>query len=105
MSVGGRLLEQPPIGLGQALEQLADLEVVAGHRAHQRHPLLADVLGDGLLVHLGGQVVATLGGILMEGALQKIQGGVDLALELFLAKPEEFGLFAHKYTYKYAYFL
>ena len=30
---------------------------------------------------------------------------MDLALELFFAELEEFGLFAHKYAYIYAYFL
>ena len=40
----------------------------------------------------------------MEGALEEVQGVVDLAFELFLAEPEHFCSFIHKYAYIYAYF-
>jgi len=48
--------------------------------------------------------MAALGGILVQRPLEEVQGGVDLALELFPAEPENFTLFAHKYAYNYAYF-
>ena len=48
---------------------------------------------------LSGQMIAALGGIFVQGALEEVQGLVDLALELFLAEPKDFGLFAHKYAY------
>jgi len=88
-------LEPAPIGLGKALEELAHFEVILGHGPNQRDQLFAHVFGDSLLVHLEGQVVAALGGIFMERALEQVQGLVDLAFELFLAEAEEFGLFAH----------
>jgi hypothetical protein len=56
------------------------------------------------LVHLEGQVVAALGGVLVERTLEELEGVVDLAFELFLAESESFGLFAHEYAYIYAYF-
>jgi hypothetical protein len=97
-------LEQAPISLGKALEELADFEVISGHGADQGHPFLADVAGDGFLVNLEGEVIAALGGIFVEGPLEEVEGLEDLALELFLAEVEEFGLFAHAYAYLYAYF-
>jgi hypothetical protein len=97
-------LEQPPVSLGETLEEFADFEVIAGHGADLGHQVLADVFGDGLLVHLGGEVVTPLGGILVERALEELQGIVDLALELLFAELENFGWLAHKYAYIYAYF-
>jgi hypothetical protein len=49
-------------------------------------------------------VIAPLGGVLVEGSLEQVQGVVDLAFKLFLPELEEFGSFAHKYAYIYAYF-
>jgi hypothetical protein len=89
--------------LGQAAQELTDFEVVGGHGADQRHQLFADVLGDGFLVDLEGQVVAALGGIFVEGALQEVQGLLDLALELILSGLESLALFIHMYAYNYAY--
>jgi hypothetical protein len=97
-------LEQPPVDLGEAAEELTDLEVVARHGADQRDQFLADVFGDGLLVDFDREVVAALGRIFMERALEEAEGGVDLALQLFLPEAEEFVLFAHQYAYIYAYF-
>ena len=97
-------MEEPPISIRKPLEEFADFEVIAGHRADLGCQFLADVFGDGLLVHLGGEVVAALGGVFVEGALEEIQGIVDLAFELFLAELENFMLFAHRYAYIYAYF-
>ena len=97
-------MEQAPVGLGEALEEFADPEMVAGHGADLGHPFLAHVFGDGLLVHLGREMVAALGGIFVERTLQEFQGLVDLALELCLAEPEDFVLFVHQYVYIYAYF-
>jgi hypothetical protein len=97
-------LEQAPVGLGEAVEELADLEVVAGHGADQWDQFLADILGHGLLVDLEGEVVAALGGVFVEGALEEVQGVVNLAFELFLSELEELALFAHKYAYLYAHF-
>jgi hypothetical protein len=77
------------------LEQLAHLEVVAGHGADLDHQILADVFGDGLLMHLGREVVAALGRIFVERALEQVQGRVDLALELFPAALESFVLWVH----------
>jgi hypothetical protein len=48
-------------------------------------------------------MIAALGGVFVERALEEVQGGVDLALELFPAEPENFVLLAHKYAYNYAY--
>jgi len=97
-------LEQAPVSLGEPLEKFAHFEVIARHGADLWHQLLADVFGDGLLVRFGSEVVATLGRVFVEGTLEEVQGVIDLALELFLAELKDFGLFAHKYTYIYAYF-
>jgi hypothetical protein len=98
-------LEQAPVSFREPLEELADFKVVAGHGADQRDQFLADIFGHRLLVHLDREVVASLGGVFVEGALEEIQSVVDLAFELLLAKLEEFTLFAHdKYAYIYAYF-
>jgi hypothetical protein len=78
--------------------------VIAGHGTDLRDQLPADVFGDGLLVHLGGEMITALRGVFVEGALEELQGIVDLALELFLAEPKNLGLFAHKNAYIYAYF-
>ena len=98
-----RQLEQPPIGGGEALEEFADFQVIGRHQAHARDQFLADVFGDGLLVNLGGEMVTALGGILVEGTLEQVQGALDLAVELGLAELESVGWFAHKYAYIYAY--
>jgi hypothetical protein len=98
-------LQQAPVSLGETLEELAHLEVIAGHGTDLRHQLLADVFGDSLLVDLSGEVVTPLGGILVKGTLEELQSVSDLALELFFAELEDFGLFAHKYAYIYAYFM
>jgi hypothetical protein len=90
--------------LGQAAQEFADFEMVGGHGADLGNQIPADVAGERLLIHFGGEVVASLGGVLVERALEEVQGGVDLALELFLAEPENFVLFAHKYAYYYAYY-
>ena len=97
-------LEQPPVDLREAAEELTDLEVVARHGADQRDQFLADVFGDALLVDFDREVVAALGRIFMERALEEAEGGVDLALELLLTEAEEFVLLAHVYAYIYAYF-
>jgi hypothetical protein len=85
------------------LEEFADLEVIARHGPDAGDQFGADVLGDGFLVHLGGEVEAALGGVFMERALQEVQGVVDLAFELLLAELEDFVFFAHTYAYIYAY--
>jgi hypothetical protein len=97
-------LEQAPVGVGEALEELADLEVIGCHGADAGDQFFADVFGEGLLVDFGGEVVAALGGVFMEGALEEVQGGGDLALELFFAEEEELMLFAHTSAYLYAHF-
>jgi len=79
-------LEQTPVDLGKADQQLAQLEVIAGHGPDLRHQLLAHVFGDRFLVELGGEVVTALGGIFMEGTLEQMEGGGDLAVELLLAE-------------------
>jgi hypothetical protein len=84
----GRQLEEVPIDLREAAQESSDLEVVAGHGADLGDEVLAHVFGDGLLVDLGGEVIAALGGVFMEGALEQIQRGLGLAFELFLAKEE-----------------
>jgi len=96
-------LEQPPVDLRKAAEELTDLEVVARHGADQRDQFLADVLGDGLLVDFDREVEAALGRIFVERALEEAEGGVDLALELLLTEAEEFVWLAHRYAYIYAY--
>ena len=97
-------MEQAPVGVGEALRELAQLAMVLGHGVDLGDQLLADVLGDGLLVHLGGEVIAPLRGVFMEGALEEVEGLVDLPLELLLAEPEGVMGFAHLYAYIYAYF-
>jgi hypothetical protein len=47
-------------------------------------------------------VIAALGGSFVQGALEEVQGGGDLAVELFLAEVEECGVLAHKCAYIYA---
>jgi hypothetical protein len=55
------------------------------------------------LLHLGGEVVAALRGVLVEGSLEEVQGLIDLALELFLAELEDWAEFTHVYAYLYGY--
>ena len=97
-------MEQAPVGFRKALEEFADLQVIGGHGADQGHQLVTNIFSDRLLVHLGGEVVTALRGIFVQRALEEIQRLVDLALELLLAELKEFGLFAHRYAYIYAYF-
>jgi hypothetical protein len=96
-------LEQPPVGFGEALEEFADLEMVARHGTDQWHQFFTDVFSDSLLLDFDGEVIAALGGVFVEGTLEEVEGLVDLALELFLAELEGFALFAHKYAYLYVY--
>ena len=95
----GRQLEQAPISLGETLKQFADFEVIACHRPDLGNELPANVFGQGLLVHFGGQVVPTLRRIFVKRALEEIQGLIDLALELLFAEVKKFGLLAHVYAY------
>jgi len=88
-------LEQAPVDVGEAPEEFARLEVIGGHGPDAGDQLPADVFGDGLPVDLGGQMIAALGGIPMEGALEQIEGVVDLAFESILAELEELVLLAH----------
>ena len=60
---------------GETLEEFAHLEVIARHGADLGHQILADVFGDGFLVHLGSEVVAALGGVFVERTLEEVQGG------------------------------
>jgi len=78
--------------------------MVGGQRADLGDEFLADIFGDGFAVHLGGQMPAALGGVLVERALQQVQGVVDLPFKLFLPEQQVFALFAHEYAYNYAYF-
>jgi hypothetical protein len=75
-------LEQPPVGVGEALEKPAQLEMVAGHGADLGDELLADVFGAGFPVHFDGEMAAALGGVLVEGTLEQIEAEVDLAKPL-----------------------
>jgi hypothetical protein len=97
-------LEEAPVGLRETLEEFADFEVIGGHGTDLGDQFPADVFGDRLLVDLGGEVIPTLGGILVKGTLEEVQRLVDLALELLLAELEDFTLFAHRYAYIYAHF-
>jgi hypothetical protein len=97
-------LEQPPVDVGEAAQEFAHFEVVGSHGSDLGNQVFADVFGDGLLVHLGGEVVAALGRVFVERALEEVQGIGELAGELFLAEEQEVMLFAHKYAYTYAYF-
>jgi hypothetical protein len=97
-------LEQAPVGIGKSLEEFADVEMVASHGANLGHQFFTNIFGEGLLIHLGGEVVAALRGVLVQRALEEVQGVIDLALQLFLAEPEDLVLFAHLYAYLYAYF-
>ena len=98
-------MEQSPVSLRESLQEFAHFKVITGHGPDQRDQFLAHVLGDGFLVHLDREVIAPLGGVFMEGALEQVQGVVDLVLELFLAELENFDFFAHKYAYIYAYYM
>jgi hypothetical protein len=97
-------LEQPPVSLRESLEEFTDFDVIAGHGPDQGNQFFADVFGDRPLLDFAGEMVAALGRVFMERPLEKIQSVVDLALELFLAELKDFGLFAHKYAYIYAYY-
>ena len=97
-------MEQTPVSFREPLQQFAHFKVIAGHGADLRDQLLTDIFGDGLLVQLGGEMIAALRGVFVEGALEEFQGIVDLTLELFFAELKNLGLFAHKYAYIYAYF-
>jgi hypothetical protein len=96
-------LEQAPIHLRKAGEELTDFAVILSHRADLRDQFLADVLGDGLLFDLGGEMEAALGGILVQGALEEVQDLGYLVLDLVAAEPQGIMLFAHMYAYIYAY--
>jgi hypothetical protein len=87
-------LEEAPVGLRKPLEELADFEMVAGHGANLGDQLFADIFGQGLLRYFGGQVVAALRGILVQGALEEVQGVIDLTLQLFPAELEDLVLLA-----------
>lgn len=76
--------------------------MIPGQGADLGHQFLTDIFGDGLLVHLGGEVMAALGGVFVEGSLEEVEGLEDLALELLLAELEEFGWLAPRYAYYYA---
>jgi hypothetical protein len=82
-------LQQPPVGVGEPLEKLADLEVVVGHGADLSDQFLADVLGHGFLVHLGSEVVAALGRVFVVRNLQEVQTEADLLVELLLTELED----------------
>ena len=97
-------MEQPPVSFRKPLQQFAHFKVIAGHGADLRDQLLTDIFGDGLLVHLGGEVVAALGRSFVERALEEVQGVVDLTFELLLAELEKWAELAHKYASIYAYF-
>jgi len=79
-------LEQPPVSLRESLKEFAYLEVIGRHGADQRDQFLADIFGHRLLADLDREVVASLRGVFVEGALEEIQSVVDLAFELLLAK-------------------
>ena len=98
-------MQQPPVGVGEPLEELAEFEVVAGHGADLRDQFLADVFGDGLLVHLGGEMVAALGRVFVERTLKEVQTEADLPVELLLADLEDLKFFAHKHAYIYAHII
>jgi hypothetical protein len=87
-------LEQAPVGIGKPLEELANFEMVAGHGANLGDQRFANIFGHSLLGHLGGEVVTPLGGILVQGALEEVQGVIDLPLELFPAELEDLVLLA-----------
>ena len=97
-------MKQTPVSFRKALEEFANLEVIGGHGANAGHQLLAHIFSDRLLIHFGGEVVAALGRVFVQRTLEQIQSLVDLALELLLAELKNFGLFAHKYAYIYAYY-
>ena len=78
--------------------------MVAGHGANLGHQFFADIFSKSLLIHLGREVVTALRGVLVQGALEEVQGVIDLALELFPTELEDLVLFAHMYAYLYAYF-
>jgi hypothetical protein len=98
-------LQQPPVGVGEPLEELAEFEVVAGHGADLRDQFLADVLGHGFLIHLGGEVITALGRVFVERTLEQVQTEADLPVELLLADSEDLKFFAHKSAYIYAYII
>jgi hypothetical protein len=98
-------LQQTPVGVGEPQEELAEFEVVAGHGADLRDQFLANVLGHGFLIHLGGEVVAALGRVFVEGPLEELQTEVDLPVELLLADLEDLKFFAHTSAYIYAYIM
>jgi len=99
-----RQLEQAPVDVGEPGQQPAGFEMVTGHGADPRYPVLADVFGVGFAVRLEGEMKASLGGIFVEGSLQQVQGVADLAAELVSAKEESFSGLAHKYAYIYVHF-
>jgi hypothetical protein len=96
-------LEQAPVSFREPRQQFADFKVIASHGADPGNELFADVFGHGFPIHFESEVVTALGGIFVKRALEEFQSIVDLALELFLAELEEFGLFAHEHALLYAY--
>jgi hypothetical protein len=98
-------LQQPPVGVGEPLEELAQFQVIPGHGADLWDQLLADILGAGFLIHLGGEMITALGRVLVEGTLEEVQAEADLSEELLFADPEDFIFFAHKHAYVYAHIM
>ena len=103
LSLRGQL-EQAPVDVREAGQELTDFQMVFSHAADLRDQVLAHIFGDGFAVAFGGQVIAALGGVFMERALEEVQGLVDLPHQLFLAEAERITVFAHKCAYIYAYF-
>lgn len=71
--------------------------MVSGHGQDLRRQLLANVLSHRFALDLGRQVIAPLGGGLVDRALKEIQGIVDLPFDLLLPEPERVSLF-HMYA-------
>jgi len=100
MSVIRSQLEQLPIDLGKTAQELSQFKMIGGHGANLRDQFGPDIFGDGLLVNLGGEMPATLGGVFMQGTLEEVQRLADLAFELILAEAQSFSVFSFHKTLK-----
>ena len=73
-------LQPAPVEGGKLAEQLAQFEMLAGHRERLWHEFFADIFGDGFTSDLGGEMVAALRRGFMDRADEEIQMRSNLRL-------------------------
>jgi hypothetical protein len=67
-------LEQTPVDAAKQGQELTHVEMVGGHGSDPGDQLLAHVFGEGFLVNFESGVIAALGGVFVQRALEEVQG-------------------------------